>query len=130
MNRKHYPSPQRRNCRHLALVLLLFGLMATGMVQAANQALAQTKVTAHFKQATLHEVLWEIQKQTGFTFIYNTTDVEGVQSTNWMPKSCPSAVCSTNAWHTATWSGRSTRESSPYGSAVRYTPLRHSNNSN
>lgn len=78
MNRKHYPSPQRSNGRHLILVLLLFGLMATGMVQAANQALAQTKVTAHFKQATLHEVLWEIQKQTGFTFIYNTADVEGV----------------------------------------------------
>lgn len=78
MNRKQYPSPQRRNGRHLTLVLLLFGLMATGMLQAANQALAQAKVTAHFRQATLHEVLWEMQKQTGFTFIYNTSDVEGV----------------------------------------------------
>ena len=31
---------------------------------------AQTTVTAKFRNVTLNEVLWEIQKQTDFTFIY------------------------------------------------------------
>ena len=79
MKRKEYPSPQRRTGRHLALMVLLFGILSSGMVQAAARSLAQTKVTVHLQKSSLKELLWEIQKQTDFAFIYNTADVEQVE---------------------------------------------------
>ncbi len=43
---------------------------------------AQTTVTAKFRNVTLNEVLWEIQKQTDFTFIYSTNDAKKVRVEN------------------------------------------------
>lgn len=43
------------------------------------QCLLQTTVTATFKNATLSEVLWEVQRQTDFTFVYSTEEVKNVK---------------------------------------------------
>lgn len=48
-------------------------------MQAANAVFAQTTVTATFKNATLSEVLWEVQRQTDFTFVYSTEEVKNVK---------------------------------------------------
>ena len=78
MDRKHNSTPRGRSGRGLCMALLFVSLMATGVLQAANSVFAQTTVTARFRQARLNEVLWEIQKQTGFTFLYSTGDVDNV----------------------------------------------------
>lgn len=41
----------------------IFCFTVTGFMQAANAVFAQTTVTATFKNATLNEVLWEVQRQ-------------------------------------------------------------------
>lgn len=46
---------------------------------ASASVTGQATVTARFRNATLNEVLWEIQKQTDFTFIYSTSDAEKVK---------------------------------------------------
>ena len=46
---------------------------------ASASVTGQGTVTARFRNATLNEVLWEIQKQTDFTFIYSTSDAEKVK---------------------------------------------------
>ena len=44
--------------------------------------LSQTTVTVNVQDATLSDVLWEIQRQTDFTFIYSTNDVKNVKVRN------------------------------------------------
>ena len=61
------------------ITFLFFSFMMIGFVQAANTAFAQTTVTVNVKDATLSDVLWEIQRQTDFTFIYSTNDVRKVK---------------------------------------------------
>ena len=57
-----------------AVYLLLLG---TFHVTAAVDA--QTRVDLDLKNVTLHDVLWELQKQSGFVFVYSTSDVENVR---------------------------------------------------
>lgn len=79
MNQKHHYPDRGRAGRRVWITFFLFCLLATGFMQAANKAFAQTTVTASFKNATLSEILWEIQRQTDFTFVYSTSDVKQVQ---------------------------------------------------
>ena len=70
---------QSRKIFTTACFILIF--LTSGFVQATNNVLAQT-VTAKFKNTTLNEIIWEIQKQTNFTFIYNTNDVQQIKINN------------------------------------------------
>lgn len=49
-----------------------------GCFQVTASVHAQSKVNLNMKQGTLHDVIWELQKQTGIVFIYTTSDVEHV----------------------------------------------------
>lgn len=51
---------------------------STGM-QAADKSFEQSRVTVKVKDATLADVLWEIHKQTDFTFMYSTDDIKAVK---------------------------------------------------
>ena len=55
-------------------------ITTSGLMRAS--VFAQTTVTAKFRNVTLNEVLWEIQKQTDFTFIYSTNDAKKVRVEN------------------------------------------------
>lgn len=57
-----------------AVYLLLLG---TFHVTAAVNA--QTQVNLDLKNVTLHDVLWELQKQSGLVFVYSTSDVKSVR---------------------------------------------------
>lgn len=78
MNRKNVNAAKRTGKRFW-MTLLLFGFIAIGFVQAAELAFAQATVTARFKNVTLDEVLWEMQKQTNLTFIYSTEEAKQVR---------------------------------------------------
>lgn len=80
MNMKQCNSQKSlRNGYRLWITFLFFCLTATGLVHAAGRTFAQTTVTANFKNAALKNVLWEIQRQTDFTFVYSTSDVKDVE---------------------------------------------------
>lgn len=57
------------------LLLLSFQLSAAVHSQT-------TRLTLRMENATLEQVLWEIQRQTDFVFMYGTADVAGVTSLN------------------------------------------------
>lgn len=78
MKQKHHKPYEGKNSKCLWVVCLFFCMIATGWVQAASKVFAQTTVTATFKNASLSEVLWEIQRQTNFTFVYSTVDVKNI----------------------------------------------------
>ncbi|RGN35807.1 TonB-dependent receptor [Bacteroides oleiciplenus] len=82
MNKKDYCNKHEGSSKRLWITFLFFCFIVTGFMQAANTAFAQTTVTATFKKATLSEVLWEVQRQTDFTFVYSTKDVEGISVRN------------------------------------------------
>ncbi len=66
--------PGRKMLVACFVCLYLFSVSAW----ASNGIAAQT-VTATFKNATLKDVIWELQKQTDFTFVYSTNDVQKVK---------------------------------------------------
>lgn len=68
--------------KRMWITFLFFSFIMIGFVQAANTVFAQTTVTVNLKDATLSDVLWEIQRQTDFTFIYSTNDVKKVKVHN------------------------------------------------
>ena len=68
-----------RTARRFWMTLLVLGFIAIGFVQAAELAFAQATVTARFRNVTLDEVLWEMQKQTNLTFIYSTEEAKQVR---------------------------------------------------
>ncbi len=51
-------------------------LLTTVMCRAS--AIGQTRIDLNMKSSALSDVIWELQKQTGFVFVYNTLDVEHV----------------------------------------------------
>ena len=79
MNKKEHKNHAERSSRRLWITLLFLCFTVTGFMQAANAVFAQTTVTATFKNATLGEVLWEVQRQTDFTFVYSTEEVKKVK---------------------------------------------------
>lgn len=61
--------------------LVLF--IAFGLIQTLSASiLAQSTVTAKFNGTTLNDVIWELQRQTDFTFIYSTGDINDVKVDN------------------------------------------------
>lgn len=65
-------------------VLCISGLvclfLTTGLAQAPARSIASgATVTVTFSNATLRDVIWELQKQTDFTFVYSTPDVQSVR---------------------------------------------------
>ena len=71
MDKKHNYTNHGKSSKRLWITFLFFCIITTGFMQAANKVFAQATVTASFKNATLSEILWEIQRQTDFTFVYN-----------------------------------------------------------
>lgn len=67
--------------KHYAAACLLFIFLASGIAQASNDVMAQT-VSGSFNNVTLNDVLWELNKQTNFTFIYSTNDAQQVKVKN------------------------------------------------
>lgn len=68
--------------KRLWITFLFFSFMMIGFVQAANNAFAQATVTVNLKNVTLNDVLWEIRRQTDFTFVYSTNVVKNVKIQN------------------------------------------------
>lgn len=66
--------------KRLCMMFLFLCITTSGLMRAS--VFAQTTVTAKFRNVTLNEVLWEIQKQTDFTFIYSTNDAKKVRVEN------------------------------------------------
>lgn len=77
MKNQHDITIWSKNKKRLLATLFCLCLIASNFMQAST--FAQSTVTATFKDVTLNEVIWEIQKQTGFTFIYSTNDVKRVK---------------------------------------------------
>ena len=76
MEKRNANRPERLGKRFvIALLFLCFS--TSGLIRAS--VFAQATVTMNYRTATLNEVLWEIQKQTDFTFIYSTDDTQGVR---------------------------------------------------
>lgn len=65
--------------RHAFLIILF---LFSGLVRAASIDLASQTVTAKFANVSLNDVIWELQKQTDFTFIYSTNDVKNITVKN------------------------------------------------
>lgn len=82
MDKRDNYTKHGKSSKRLWITFLFFCIIATGFMQASNKMFAQTTVTATFKNATLTEVLWEIQRQTDFTFVYSTQDVKQVKVQN------------------------------------------------
>lgn len=78
MNRKNVNAAMW-TAKRFWMTLLVFSFIAIGFVQAAELAFAQATVTARFRNVTLDEVLWEMQKQTNLTFIYSTDEAKQVR---------------------------------------------------
>lgn len=75
MKQDYYITKYRR---YFAVSYFLLFFLFSGFVQAKNNNLAAQTVTAKFENTTLIEIIWELQKQTDFTFIYSTNDVQRV----------------------------------------------------
>lgn len=75
--KKHVKSSKWLSRKITATCFILIFLFS-GSAWAVNSTAAQT-VTATFRDVTLNDVIWELQKQTDFTFIYSTNDVKQVR---------------------------------------------------
>ncbi|NDV83479.1 SusC/RagA family TonB-linked outer membrane protein [Bacteroides sp. 51] len=77
--KEHLKKTQKHGCKRIPIVCFIFLFMSTGIIRAVdNELLAQT-VTASFRNISLNEVIWELQKQTDFTFVYSTNDIKGIK---------------------------------------------------
>ena len=43
-------------------------------------AQSDQRITLNLQKATLEQVIWEIQKKTGFTFMYGSNDIQTVRN--------------------------------------------------
>ena len=66
----------------LMIAVLLLVPVSSARMMAAARSFDQSLVTLKAKDASLGDVLWEIHKQTDFTFIYSTDDIERVVLTS------------------------------------------------
>lgn len=64
--------------KKLFIVFFFLSLVSLGFAKT-NTELNSQLVTMSFNKATLNEVIWEMQKQTDFKFIYSTNDVETIE---------------------------------------------------
>lgn len=82
MTKKQNYTKNWEGSKRLWITFLFFSFMMIGFVQASNNVFAQATVTVNLKDATLNDVLWEIRRQTDFTFVYSTNDVKNVKVHN------------------------------------------------
>ncbi len=61
------------------MMKLTFYLLVFGFVQMSANTLAQVTVNLNSKNLSLHQLIWELEKQTDFDFVYSTADVEAVK---------------------------------------------------
>ena len=61
----------------LKIFLILFGCL---QVHAAVYSQNDVKISLDLENVSLEEVIWAIERQTDFVFMYGTSDVEKVQS--------------------------------------------------
>jgi TonB-linked SusC/RagA family outer membrane protein len=80
--RKIKQSMKSKSKNKLLVICALFFFLTPGFAWAIeSNATAQT-VTAIFRNMSLTDVIWELQKQTDFTFIYSTSDVQSIKVDN------------------------------------------------
>lgn len=65
-------------CRKILTVCFAFLFAWSAIVKGANIDIATQNVSAQFINISLNDVIWELQKQTDFTFIYSTNDVKNI----------------------------------------------------
>lgn len=79
----HTRKTKRNGYRKLFVICLtLLLLLPAGAVRASGIDLTAQTVTAKFTNMSLNDVIWELQKQTDFTFIYSTNDVKNIKVKN------------------------------------------------
>ena len=78
MNSARYCTKNGKCRNRLWSYLLLAFMFLPTVMQANNEVFAQTRVTVSFRNTGLNDVLWEIQKQSDFKFIYSTNEVQNV----------------------------------------------------
>lgn len=61
------------------MMRLSFYLVLLGGMHVSAAIDAQTRVDINVRNVTLHDVIWELQKQTGFVFLYSTQDIESIR---------------------------------------------------
>ena len=67
-----------RRYKRIFATCLVFQFIFSGLLYAAIDLHAQT-VTETFKNTKLNNVIWELQRQTDFTFIHRSSEVKGVK---------------------------------------------------
>ena len=87
MEKRRNAYRQERLGKRFIMVLLFLCITTSGLIRAS--VFAQATVTVNMKNVTLSDVLWEIQKQTDFTFIYSTNDTKNVRVENLSVKNKP-----------------------------------------
>ena len=80
MKKQRKTNRPERPGKRFFMTFLFLCFATSGLIRAS--VFAQTTVTANFENVTLNDVLWEIQKQTDFTFIYSTNDAKNVRVKN------------------------------------------------
>ncbi|MDL2323193.1 SusC/RagA family TonB-linked outer membrane protein [Bacteroidales bacterium OttesenSCG-928-A17] len=61
---------------------LTFYLIFFCSLSVSANVLSQATVSISLKNSTLHDLIWELERQTDFSFVYNTSDVENVKIGN------------------------------------------------
>lgn len=77
MEKRRNAYRKERLGKRFIMVLLFLCITTSGLIRAS--VFAQATVTVNMRNVTLSDVLWEIQKQTDFTFIYSTNDTKNVR---------------------------------------------------
>ncbi len=74
--------PQKKDLRKILLIMrLVVILLIFGMSQiSANVYSQKQKVSFKFENISLQELIWEIQKQTDFVFMYGEEDIRNVRN--------------------------------------------------
>lgn len=79
MNKKRIILPLGELKRVFFMTRLVLYLVLVGCLNVSAEINAQTPVNLDYKNVTLRDVIWELQKQTGFVFVYSTQDIESVK---------------------------------------------------
>ncbi|MBM6669671.1 SusC/RagA family TonB-linked outer membrane protein [Phocaeicola coprophilus] len=75
--RSHFTPPHELFSRSLKRCAITAGccVFSLNVLAQSNQ-----RITLNLKNASLEQVIWQIQKKTGFVFMYGTTDIQAVKN--------------------------------------------------
>ncbi len=68
----------QQRSKPLVAVLCVVALLSLSSLVNANEGIIAQTVTTKRANISLNELIWELQKQTDFTFIYNSTDIQDI----------------------------------------------------